>query len=50
MTINDLEQIISSLPDNTVLLIEETDLDDVETVHVQYHSDGRIHLIFSTLP
>lgn len=49
MTIRELKKIISNLPDSTVLLIEETDVTDVETVNVQYHSDGRIHLIFSTL-
>lgn len=49
MTIRDLKKIISALPENTVLLIEETDINDVETVNVQYHSDGRVHLIFSAL-
>jgi hypothetical protein len=49
MTIRDLKKIISTLPENTVLLIEETDINDVETVNVQYHSDGRVHLIFSAL-
>jgi hypothetical protein len=49
MTIRDLKKIISTLPENTVLLIEETDINDVETVNVQYHSDGRTHLIFSAL-
>lgn len=49
MTIRDLKKIISTLPENTVLLIEETDINDVETINVQYHSDGRVHLIFSAL-
>jgi hypothetical protein len=49
MTIRDLKKIISTLPENTVLLIEETDVNDVETINVQYHSDGRVHLIFSAL-
>lgn len=49
MTIRDLKKIISTLPDNTVLLVEETDINDVETIDVQYHADGRIHLIFSAL-
>jgi hypothetical protein len=49
MTIRDLKKIISTLPESTVLLIEETDINDVETVNVQYHSDGRVHLIFSAL-
>ena len=49
MTIGELKEIIATLPDNTILLVEETDINDVETVDVQYHSDGRIHLIFSAL-
>jgi hypothetical protein len=49
MTIRDLKKIISTLPENTVLLIEETDINDVETIDVQYHADGRTHLIFSAL-
>jgi hypothetical protein len=49
MTIRDLKKIISNLPETTILLIEETDINDVETVNVQYHSDGRVHLIFSAL-
>jgi hypothetical protein len=49
MTIRDLKKIISTLPESTVLLIEETDINDVETVNVQYHSDGRVHLMFSAL-
>ena len=49
MTIKQLKEIISNLPDNTILLVEENDINDVETVNIQYHSDGRIHLIFSAL-
>ena len=49
MTIRDLKKIISTLPDNTVILVEESDVTDVETVEVQYHADGRTHLIFSAL-
>ena len=49
MTIKKLKEIISSLPDNTVILIEENDMNDVETVNIQYHSDGRTHLILSSL-
>lgn len=49
MTIKELKEIISNLPDSTVLLVEETDINDVETVEVQFHSDGRVHLIFSAL-
>jgi hypothetical protein len=49
MTIRELKEIISNLPETTILLIEETDINDVETVNVQYHSDGRVHLILSSL-
>ena len=49
MTIKELKTIISNLPEETVLLIEETDINDVETIEVQYHSDGRVHLIFSVM-
>ena len=49
MTIKKLKEIISNLPDTTVLLIDSDDISDVETVNVQYHSDGRMHLILSSL-
>ena len=49
MTIKDLKLIIEDLMDDTVILIEETDLNDVETINIQIHSDGRSHLILSAL-
>ena len=49
MSIKELKEFISNLPEETIILIEETDVSDVETVNIQYHSDGRIHLILSTL-
>ena len=49
MTIKEFKKIISKLPDDAVVLIEETDINDVETVNIQIHSDGRTHLILSTL-
>jgi hypothetical protein len=49
MTIKNLKEIISNLSDDTVILIEENDVNEVETIEVQYHSDGRIHLILSSL-
>ena len=49
MTIKNLMEIISNLPEETVILIEENDINEVETVNVQYHSDGRTHLILSAL-
>ena len=47
MTIKELKQIISVLPDETILLIEENNISDVGTVNVQYHSGGITHLVFT---
>ena len=49
MTIKELKMIIEDLADDTVILIEETDVNDVETVNIQIHMDGRSHLILSAL-
>lgn len=49
MTIKELKTIISNLPDETILLVEQEDVLDVETITVQHHPDGRVHLIFSAL-
>lgn len=49
MTIKELKQIIETLSDDTVILVEETNVNDVETVKIELHSDGRTHLIFSAL-
>ena len=49
MTIRELKMIIKDLLDDTIILIEETDVKDVETVNIQLHADGRAHLILSTL-
>lgn len=49
MTIKELKLIIEDLMDDTVILIEDTDVKDVETIDIQIHSDGRSHLIFSAL-
>lgn len=49
MSIKELKNIISNLPEETIVLIDETDINDVETVNIQYHSDGRTHLILSVL-
>lgn len=48
MTTKDLKEIIDSLPEETILLVEHKEVLDVETITVQHHSDGRCHLIFST--
>lgn len=49
MTIKELKLLIEDLVDDTVILIEETDINEVETINIQIHSDGRSHLIFSAL-
>ena len=49
MTIRELKKIISTLPEDTILLVEEHDIGDVETIEIQHHADGRTHLIFSAL-
>jgi hypothetical protein len=49
MTIKELKLIIEDLVDDTVVLIEETDVNEVETINIQIHSDGRSHLILSAL-
>ena len=49
MTIRELKMIIENLVEDTVVLIEEKDIYEVETVTIQLHSDGRSHLILSAL-
>ena len=49
MTIKNLKEIISNLSDDTIILIEENDINEVETVNIQLHLDGRSHLILSAL-
>lgn len=49
MTVKDLKLIIEDLLDDTVILIEETDINDVAMVKIEIHMDGRSHLILSTL-
>jgi hypothetical protein len=47
MTIEKLRQITNNLPADTIILIESEDVHDVETIDIQYHTDGRAHLILS---
>lgn len=47
MTIKELLAIISTLPEETIILIDTADVNDLETVEVEYHSDGRTHVILS---
>lgn len=49
MTIKELKDIINTLPDDAVLLVLDHDIGNVETISVAHHSDGRKHVIFSTL-
>ena len=49
MTIKELKLIIENLMDDTVVLIEENDINEVETVNIQLHSTGTAHLILSAL-
>ena len=50
MTIEQLKKIINSLPDETYVLIDlEDKYNDVETVIVEHHSDGRTHIVFSAV-
>ena len=49
MTIKQLKEIISNLPEETILLVEQDDVLDVESIQIQYHDDGRTHIIFSSL-
>ena len=49
MTIKELKLILEDLADDTVILIEENDTNEIETVCIQIHSDGRSHLILSAL-
>lgn len=49
MTLAELKKILQTTPDDAIVLIEDADINDLETVSVQHHADGRIHVILSTL-
>lgn len=49
MTIKELRIITKDLMDDTIILIEENDINEVGTINIQFHSDGRTHLILSAL-
>ena len=49
MTIRELKMIIEDLDDDTVILVEENDVRDIESITIQIHMDGRSHLILSAL-
>lgn len=47
MTVKDLKRVLDVLEDDTILVISETNICDVEVITAEYHSDGRSHLVFS---
>jgi hypothetical protein len=50
MTNEQLKAILNTLPNDTILLIDTNDgYVDVETIMIEHHSDGRTHIVFSTL-
>lgn len=49
MTIKELKMILEDLSDDTVILIEDSDIHEIETLHIEIHRDGRSHLILSAL-
>lgn len=49
MTIKQLKEIIANLSDETPVLISTEDVYDTKTITVEYHLDGRQHLVLSNL-
>ena len=49
MTVKELLEIISSLPDTTPVLVSIDDIYEVETISIEHHADGRKHLILSNV-
>lgn len=49
MKIKELMKVISQLSDETVILIEETDINNIETINIQLHPDGKTLLVLSAL-
>ena len=47
MTIKQLKEIISNLPDETPVHIDADDIYNLESITVEYHSDGRLYLVLS---
>lgn len=49
MTLEKLKQIANNLPADTIILIDstETEVKEVVTIDITYHTDGRAHLILS---
>ena len=49
MTVKELLEIISVLPSDTPIILSTEDIYEVETISVEYHSDGRKHVILSNV-
>lgn len=47
MSIQQLKEIIQSLPNDTPVLLNTDDIHEAQTVMVEYHSDGRLYVIIS---
>lgn len=48
MTLEKLRKLIADLPGNMVVLIQEPQgTEDLATVRIEYHNDGRSHLILT---
>ena len=48
MTISRLKTLTEQLPPDTIVLIDNDDkYSDIGTLNIEYHSDGRAHLILS---
>lgn len=48
MTIKELKEIIQNLPETAIVLLSADDIYDVETIAIEKHRDGRVHLILSS--
>lgn len=49
MTILQLKKLMETLPDDTLILLSTEDTYDLETAIIEYHSDGRLHLVLSNM-
>ena len=49
MTIEKFRQITNNLPAETIILLDGVgdDLEDAKTISINYHTDGRTHLVLS---
>lgn len=47
MTLEKLYEILCNIPQEAVVLIDSTDIAEVNTVFVEYHADGRVHVVLS---